>query len=189
MLSARLALSTEEHQFLIRVAAGLPQTEAYRRAFESQLKRDGKMDDKPYHAKQASNLLKQEYMQRALAELEGNAQEMAAQAYRDQMVIGKGNAVLGAAKQILEYEALQASKDDQERFWLIAAACGAVVRTRVGDEEVVVPLRDLMPKFKDAVPPQEVQRKTAAALEDWYKKLEERSRELDEREKELTRVD
>lgn len=185
MLSARSALTSEEDDFLLKVHAGHTQAEAYRRAFKDT--RGFDPEDKRGHSRKASELLKQEYMQRALAELSRSAEELALQVYHDQLLTGKGNALLGAAKSIIEQEALKAAKTDQERFWQIAAACGAVVKTTVGEEEVTIPLRDLMPKFKDAVPPQDVQRKTARSLEEWYHKLEEREKELDERERELKR--
>lgn len=182
-LSAMLALSPEEKRFCIAHAAGLPITESYRRAFHKEIDKDHLSDGAI--AQRASRLAKATHIVAALAELEQSAADRALQVYNDQMLLGNGSAVLGAAKAVLENEALQQARSDYERFLSIAAACGAVVKTRVGDEDVTVPVRELFPKFKDEVPPQHVQAKTAKALGAWYDKLSEREQELDAREREL----
>jgi hypothetical protein len=178
-ISSRHALNEEEYEFCIKIAAGLTQTEAYRRAYGT-----GSEDAKAV-AKKASNLAKQPHIKAYLVELRGDVADLARGTFVDQLVSdGKNTStLLGAARAILDDEALQQERDDLEKYWMVAAACGAEVVAMVGDEEVAVPLTELMPKFKDATPPPEVLEKTAKSLEEWYTKLCEKEEELDERDR------
>lgn len=188
-ISARLVLTAEEKKFCLGVAVGMSQAEAFRRAFEDVDDLDVDLADAQAVAKAASTLAKQVYIKQAIEEYTGDAGEMARQTFIDQIVTGtdkNASAVLGAARAIIEDESLQAAKSHYERFLYVASACGAVVRTKVGEEDVTVPLREIFPKFKEAQPPPEVLAKTAKSLAEWYDKLTAQKQELDERERQLT---
>lgn len=179
-ISTRRALSEQEIAFCIGLAADLPQVEAWRRAFPGQVTGDSKKDGRT-----ASDLAKKPWIDSYVCQLRGDVTDLARSTFLDQLLVDGKNPsnLIGAAKEILKDEQLQAERDDLERFWAVTAACGAEVVAEVGGQEVVIPIGELLPKFKDATPPQSVLDKTAKSLEAWAEKLAEKERELEERDR------
>jgi hypothetical protein len=185
-ISNRRGLNTHEREFCIQIALRRTQAEAYRRAYGIE---EGDITAKAASAA-AQKLLKDDVIKGYIEELGGSASDMARSSYIDQLLIDGKNPsnLLGAAKQILEDESLQKKASDMDAFWERAAACGAEVVADVGGKEVVIPLRELMPQYKDAVPPPEVLKKTARSLQEWNLKLGEREEELDARDAASPRI-
>lgn len=184
ILSPKHALDDEELHFLTKIAGGLPVATSFRRIWPEQcVDRAGeKLPAKDVHRK-ADRKFHEPHMQAFMEELQKSPKDIATTTVQEQMLLGDPVSARSSAKMVLENEDVLGALSDNERFWVIAAACGAEVEANVGGQVVRVPLTELMPKFKDATPPQDALDKTARSLEEWYEKLSEWEEELEGRER------
>lgn len=184
ILSPKHALDEEELHFLTKIAGGLPVATSFRRIWPEQCVDTAgeKLPAKDVHRK-ADRKFNEPHMQAFMLELQKSPKDIATTTVQEQMLLGDPVSARSSAKMVLENEDVLGALSDNERFWVIAAACGAEVETEVAGLKMRVPLSELMPKFKDATPPPEVLAKTAHSLEEWYEKLSEWDEELDARER------
>lgn len=181
IISPKHALDEEEIHFAMKVAGGLAVATSYRRVWPEEC---ADLTAKQIHRK-ADAKLKEPHIAAYMEQFSKSPKDLAIQTIQEQMLLGDPVAARTSASKVLENEEILGAMSDLERFWYVAAACGAEVETTVGNETVRVSLGELMPKFADATPPPEVLEKTAHSLEEWYEKLTEWEEEISARERAL----
>jgi hypothetical protein len=177
-ISARHALEPEEKRFCTVYAAfgEKDAAEAYRRAWPDEVwefnsdrgrydKTKSKLTAKEVSAR-ASRLLALDYIQDFLKELRGAAGDHAREAIQEATVLGDERQRLVAAEKVLNLENELGFQDDTERFWEISAAIGDEVVVPVpGGGEVIVPIREMFPRFDAVLPPADVLGQTIQSLD------------------------
>lgn len=179
-ISVRHALTDEEIRF-VRVYTAFNYTnvsEAYRRSHlvsnpdGDWFMRDAKGEprlDKPMDArachKCGTALLRLEHIQSYLAELRGSPGEQARTTLTDAALFGDDSLALKAAEKVLQEEDKLGFRDSVEWWAEVMCSIGAEVVLKVGDAEVVVPMKAMFPRFHDSLPPLDVIEKTLRTLE------------------------
>jgi hypothetical protein len=170
-ISAKHALTKEELDFCKKYLAGLPAATAYRRAFFPKLDDgDPELPDSKKRSQRAHDLLKQDYIKRYLTEVgEAAAGDNARTLLAERALFDDDRM---AAEKILEQEDKLGMQDAFERWAEVMCAIGTEVVVPVpGGGEVVFPLREMFPRFAEALPPVDAIEKTIRTLEDYRAKL------------------
>jgi hypothetical protein len=171
-VSAKYALTPEELDFCLKFKAGLPAATAYRRAFYADLKDgDPELPDSKARSARSQTLLREDYIQRYLAEIEGVTAGDSARAMLADAAQFEGDRV--AAQKILEQEDKLFLQDAYERWVEIMCAIGTEVVVPIpGGGEAVVPMREMFPRYAEALPPPAVIEKTMKTLDQYLWKVE-----------------
>lgn len=186
-ISARHALTDQEFSF-VRIYAGFGEknaAEAYRRAFcilgpdgEYYLRTEkGEAAGEPLNAravgKRATALLNQDYIQSVLTELKRAPGEAARAVLAEQTLFSADGQALRAAQRVLADEDKLGFRDAVDQWAMVVCAIGTeVVVPLPGGGEVAFPLREMFPRYRDALPPVDVLLKTEKALRGYREKLE-----------------
>lgn len=202
-IRAHHALTEQEAIFCkVYVAFGSKnQAEAYRRGFLVRTRQDRKgkqrwiyverpdrasyshddlKDLKEINSKEVSRraqlLLEQEHIQQGIKEIKGDAGDTARQVLEEQAKFGDGRDARAAAEKILDLEDKMGFRDASERWAEIMCAIGTeVVVPLPGGGEVSFPLREMFPRYEEALPPAEVLQKTEKCLHDYRASLATKS--------------
>jgi len=171
-ISAKYALSPQELDFCKKVLAKLPPATAYRRAFYAKVK-DGDPDlpDSKAISAYSQTLLRQDYIKAYLAEVKGSTVGDHARSLLAERTILDGERV--AAELILEQEEKHGLQDAYERWGEVLSAIGTEVVVPIpGGGEVSFPLREMFPRYAEAMPPADVIEKTIKTLDQYLWKVD-----------------
>jgi hypothetical protein len=189
-ISHRHACSDEELAFCKQIAGGLPAATAFGRVFLKErrkgnrveryepedyehLKRNPQADVTAVPAKEVSRranlMLAQEHVKGYLAELTGSDPgDRAREVLTEQALFGDDTAARRAAEKILEGEDKMGMRDAYEQWAMVMCAIGAEVVVPIpGGGEAVADLREMFPRYSEALPPVDVIDKTIRSLEDY----------------------
>jgi len=199
-ISSRHALDESEFSFCKKVLAKLPAASAYRRVYyfeapdgltyeskDAYFKGmvDGVTVAKPVTSKEVSRrataLLSQDHIQSYIAELQNPAVDLARGTLLEQAVL-EGNRQ--AAETILADDDKLGRMDAYEHWLMVMCAVNTeVVVPLPGGGEVAFPLKQMFPKYEDAMPPRDVVVKTIKSLEAYLERdqlaTEEVAEEID----------
>ena len=184
LVSAKYALAASERKFILAHLGGLNATEAYRRAFKEDLADKATAKSKkaagaswdagvtpvtPIPNKEisrlAKNLLEQDHIQGFVKELEGEGGDHARRLLIEQAAL-KGDVRAGLA--ILDQEDKLGFRDAQELWAEVMCSIGCeVVVPLPGGGEVAFVLKEMFPKFAEALPPNDVLVKTMQSLDQY----------------------
>jgi hypothetical protein len=138
-----------------------------------QLMRDPKAEVSPVDSKEVARraklLMSQEHIKGFYEELiEVNPGDRAREVLAEQALLGDESAARSAAKQILEDEDKLGQRSSFELWAEIMCAIGAeVVVPLPGGGEAVTDMREMFPRYKEAMPPKDVIDKTIRSLEQY----------------------
>jgi len=182
-VSARHALTDQEFDFCKRYLAGLPAATAYRRAF---LREDGfgktfaaldsklngiepEIDSKEV-SRRASSLLKQDYIQAYLTEITNPAGDQARAVLLEKAVFDGDRQ---AAQSVVDQEDKHNLRDAYEHWGMVMCAIGTEVVVDVpGGGQVIMPMKALFPQYAEALPPDDVVKKTIKTLQQFLTRHE-----------------
>jgi len=194
-ISFRHACDKLEKRFCTQIAAGLPPATAYGRTYLKERRRGNRVerydpldyeallanpeaDVEPVPSKEvsrrAAQLMKTEHVAGFLRELEqADPGSRAREVLAEQAMLGDETAARQAAKQILEDEDKLGQRSSFEHWAELMCAIGAEVVVPIpGGGEAVCDLREMFPKYKDALPPVDVIDKTIRSLQEYRDKQE-----------------
>jgi hypothetical protein len=179
-ISVRRSLTDEEVKFCVTYSGFGEKnaTEAYRRGFPEECynydaergryQRNVEILDPGNVQARASRLLKQQHIIAFLQEMRGSRGDHARSAIADEALLGNGAAQLKAAERVLELESDLGFQEDVERFWEISASIGDEVVVPVPNGgEVIIPVKEMFPRFDDVLPPADALFKTLQSLDQY----------------------
>jgi hypothetical protein len=183
-ISRRYALLPEEIDFVKRwVAFGETNSaDAYRRSHLKQGRRgewhevtaDGTLAEiipARECSRRGKHLLNQEHVKDFISEVKGNTGDHARQLLGDTTLFGSEQQAFRAATKVIDDEDKLAFGDAVERHAEVLCAIGTeVVVDLPGGGEVCVSLGELLPQWKEAVPPVDAIQKTIRTLEQWVER-------------------
>jgi hypothetical protein len=176
-ISARHALTDQEFDFCRKHLGGLKPATAYRRAFlveakdgmtyaslDAQGNGVGEAIPSKEVSRRANILLEQDHITAFLTSMDKTAGEHARSVLLEQALF-EGDR--GSAVKILEDEDKMGARDDYEYWAMVMCAIGAEVVITIDEStgEIVVPMKALFPQYTEALPPDDVVRKTIQTLE------------------------
>jgi hypothetical protein len=182
-ISKRHALSNDELLF-VRIYSAFGEqdaAEAYRRAFLTQnddgdwfeqtkkgeIRLDKPVDAKKAHTRAAA-LLAKPHILAYIEELKAGAGDAARQVMADAVLFTDDATALKAAEKVLADEDKLGFRDAAEKWAEIMCAIGTEVVVPVpGGGEIVFPLGELFPSYREAKPPRDVIEKTIRSLEQY----------------------
>lgn len=183
-ISTRWALTQQELDFC-RIYAGFGYTnatEAYRRAFFPDIRDPDTQQWREDPAKKgitakamqgrAAQLVGQTYVKKFLEELQVSGSDRAREILLEQAQFGDPATQNRAARDILAQEDKLGFRDAVEQYANIMCAIGAEVVVPVpGGGEIVIPFKEMFPRYREAMPPVEVLEKTERSLREYREKL------------------
>jgi hypothetical protein len=180
-VSARHALTEQEFDFCKRHLAGLPAATAYRRAFfiekggvtyESIAPNgDGENEVSSKEvSRRASTLLTQDHIQAYLAEITNPAGDQARAVLLEKAVFDGDRQ---AAQSVVDQEDKHNLRDAYEHWAMVMCAIGTEVVVDVpGGGQVIMPMKALFPQYAEALPPDDVVKKTIKTLQQFLTRHE-----------------